>query len=441
MNGLQKGSIIPVLMLIGLMVVVGGYYYSHTKSASDQRPQKVQAITDTKPAQSDLGGVVTISTTSTKLSTASDKFEILNHNYVISDNKLYYFPFDIKNWLEDGKSKIPDNNDFKNFIRTPPSQISYIDPLYSVVNDADLKSIHTLSDYDYVKDDRYVYQGGKTIHDADLNTFQIVNADVQGDFSLAKDMNHVFCADTILSRADPTSFKKLKSCSELGGAFTKLYCENVFSDNSNLYYFNHRGKKGCEDVTVVDRASFKFSTSTGFFDKNDVYQNVQYIELALLVPLHADPKSFQILKRGWAGDKTSLFYGLDRIENSDPGTFELLGNEDSPYAKDKNQVYYIWRAYEGLPQVSVIKGADPLTIKIFDFSPNFVLDKNHLYTTFRSEITPVDMVDAQTFKIDNPKYEMSRTKVAKVLASDKNRKYIITMGDNEYIASKIEEVK
>jgi len=60
----------------------------------------------------------------------------------------------------------------------------------------------------------------------------------------------------------------------------------------------------------------------------------------------ADPKTFKVLKAGYAKDKDSVFFSAYNgneakiVIGADPYTFQVLGSDFYAEAKDKNTTYY-----------------------------------------------------------------------------------------------------
>lgn len=105
----------------------------------------------------------------------------------------------------------------------------------------------------------------------------------------------------------------------------------------------------------------------------------------------ADPKTFKALGDNLFKDKNNVYSDTKKIKGVDVKTFKVLGNY---YFKDKNNVYYYHYYYDD-DDVSnyIIKGSDPKTFKVL--TDIYSRDKNNAYY-YNKEIKGSD---PNTFKI------------------------------------------
>ena len=181
----------------------------------------------------------------------------------------------------------------------------------SKITDADPKTFSLLaypggsSWGDWAKDNYHVYYEGKTLPNADAETFQLFN-DYWG-----KDGNHVYYKGNQVLEADAATFHVIT------------------------------GKQG----------DF-FPGYEYILDKNHFYSTEHNSSSDLIDP-KIDAATFEVLPAevgAYVKDKNAVFFdnssGLSEINGADPATFKVLGPCYSDkgmvygsYAKDKNQVY------------------------------------------------------------------------------------------------------
>ncbi len=107
------------------------------------------------------------------------------------------------------------------------------------------------------------------------------------------------------------------------------------------------------------------------------------------------------------------------VDGADSATFEPIYSDafrgGVRLAKDNKHVYL---------DNKIIEGADPSSIKIFDFSPRLFADKHAVYKNG----VKVDFIDATTFKINSVDETLGGTTVH---ASDQNSDYILKVDGSD----------
>lgn len=393
-------------------------------------------------------------------------FRILNDNYLISNGTLYYLKTNVIGWM----NNITDDKGFQSFLSNSPSELDDIKPFFIKMISADISYLKLLSNNNYISDKNNVYFAGNVLNGVTTSTVRIIGG------ALINGNNVYFGMDKI-ETADASTFS-FNNCKDLGGDFPLLSCERSYRDKNNVFFVNYRSNK----ITIIDRSTFKHATSSYFVDKNDVYLHVNYIETNELLPLGANPKTFELLSNGFSRDSKNLYYALNGtwsnnspilIDNGDPDSFEDLSG---PYAKDKNNVYFGRRPHEGFASCTSIKGADQASFKVITFNQmgafakdsnnvyydnkvysepdintvqtiagmsDVIMDKNNLYVGgWSAKPSKVEGIDAQTFRITNPKFTINNYgKVSTILGEDDSKKYKIELTDNEYRFTTFEEIK
>ena len=84
---------------------------------------------------------------------------------------------------------------------------------------------------------------------------------------------------------------------------------------------------------IIFIAVFLFSCASGYKKKMFGFK-IEYNGETIKVN---DKRSFKILAKHYAKDKTTVYFGGRVIPDSDPKTFEIISKR---YSKDKNSVYY-----------------------------------------------------------------------------------------------------
>jgi hypothetical protein len=140
-------------------------------------------------------------------------------------------------------------------------------------------------DYQYAKDNTYVFYEGDVLPKAESNSFVLISN------GYAKDAIHVYLRDKIVEKADPTSFTPFK--------------ENEYSLGETVYAK----------------------------DKNGIFVNDKYFS-------ETDVASFKILNEKYTLDKNGVYYQMKKIKNADPLSFKVyphfMGDAD---AEDENNKY------------------------------------------------------------------------------------------------------
>ena len=201
----------------------------------------------------------------------------------------------------------------------------------------------------YAKDKHYVYRNGRVINEADPKTFQIlhVNKDPNTCYGgYTKDKNHIYYCGSVVPDADPSTFSILMD-----------------SDNATSTY--------ARDVSHVFSA-FPPQIITG-----------------------ANPKSFVVLKYGYAKDNKHV-YGNGDIP-LDPTTFAIFeGTYYGGYVKDSQHIFYV-SGIEGFG--GFLKDVD--LESFLALNDIYGKDTQHIY--LGNEIMPE--ADIKTFHIFTPQKE------------------------------------
>lgn len=148
---------------------------------------------------------------------------------------------------------------------------------------------------------------------------------------------------------------------------------------------------------TVDLESFEIIDANYFKDKKSVYYYWAKIEWA-------SPETFKLLMGEYSKDKNftycnpPMWTSIERIENADPDTFEVLEDNWVRYWKDLNSVYV---------SCEKVKWADPKTFKYYEW---YAKDKNNIYlfqgfeggrffNIFEEkELTQYKIIDKDTFE-------------------------------------------
>ncbi len=196
------------------------------------------------------------------------------------------------------------------------------------------KTVKSLWNVRYIKDDKSVYRWPKKIEGADPATFVIL---LPGDGVFTKDKNHVYKDWDILKGADAASFESFNSF-----------------DNNTVYKAkdkNHVYDRDGNILPWIDGGSFEMLSNEWLFaakDKNHVYNGFLMNGIIQWV----DPATFVFVGHNYGKDSTHVFYypsaGLfSVVEWADPATFEETKlTKTSGWividAQDKNNKYSGW---------------------------------------------------------------------------------------------------
>ncbi|WP_379320282.1 DKNYY domain-containing protein [Paenibacillus puldeungensis] len=120
------------------------------------------------------------------------------------------------------------------------------------------------------------------------------------------------------------------------------------------------------------------SYKPGFVYENGTWNYVSYDTGVgrRVTPINVKKDEFKILKyHGFARDNTSVYFKSEKIEGSDPDTFQIISDKGRyRYAKDKNKVYIYasddWSVYK-------VINADPNSFEVIEFP--YSKDKNDAF--------------------------------------------------------------
>lgn len=170
----------------------------------------------------------------------------------------------------------------------------------------DAQSFQILNRHGYAKDGLSVYYQGKTVPDADPDSF-VVLSELYG-----KDNAHVYYAGKTIPGADPASFKRL----------------NIeWGKDSRDVYFQTRPIEACDPATFV---RLKDSWQR---DSQCVYRTGRKLP-------NADSASFVVLNFWFGKDKNYAYSHLGSIiEGADAATFKLRKGMCVVCAEDKHGCY------------------------------------------------------------------------------------------------------
>lgn len=198
------------------------------------------------------------------------------------------------------------------------------------IPDSDPATFKPLSE-GYSKDQNHAYWGSHRIEGADVASFttQIVEELNSKTFCIAKDKNHVYHLNTILSN-DAAHFEVLSPVNE------------VCKDGQQVYVAS-KPIAEADAPTFVALRFEKYNRGHNYYvpyykDKNHVY----YTHKDLLQRVPADPATFELISkenRGpcYAKDKNRVFCHGYTVPGADVASFEPL--PDKAYCRDKNYYY------------------------------------------------------------------------------------------------------
>lgn len=217
----------------------------------------------------------------------------------------------------------------------------------SRISGADAMSFVVIS-RSYSKDKNGVYFYTKIIEGADPASFQLI------DRGYARDKNRVYFKEDEIVSADLATFKTIPNSHY-----------PISKDKDTVFTSENEQKQ--VDVSSFNILGDEYSIYSK--DKNSIYilieEKGEYCCLEILDS--ADRDTFELITRHYARDKINVYYRgrvLD-IEGVDSMSFELVGNREEDYARDKNFVYYT--SSGGYRK---IVGADPQTFKMLSCSLN-----------------------------------------------------------------------
>ena len=153
---------------------------------------------------------------------------------------------------------------------------------------------------------------------------------------------------------------------------------------------------------------------------------------------NADAKTFEILGYHIAKDKNYVYYWDEKLSKIDPKTFELVEGYYITIFKDKNGIYTFGKNYDKLKIINFKENG--IDIDFNDFKvissedPTIYKNKNDIYFQKGGKIYPIKNVDAKTFEeingrsyLDNKYYRdknnvyyFSEDKMLKMENADRN---------------------
>jgi len=239
--------------------------------------------------------------------------------------------------------------------------------------------------------------------------------------------NQVYRLDQLISGADSDSFVS--------------FSYRLAKDKKSLFANGERVKL----EATLDFDSLEYINYNYIKDRNDVYYidydpifapNLIPKDEFKIIPLKADPNSFEVNRASFAKDNNHVYYYGDNIfEGADPNSFELL---DYSYQKDANHVYYnyeilsgfdvpsfnilgdryaidangVYYDYQGIFDSSdIIIGADPNTFEVTKWS--LAKDQNNVYSNGmvieEADSNTLAMLDYNFFRDANHVYQLNST--------------------------------
>jgi len=244
------------------------------------------------------------------------------------------------------------------------------------------------------------------IEGADPETFEVIYFDdslpasqKNNTFSFARDKDYLYWEGKRFKGVDPNTF------AILGRGFIK---------DKDSVYFKWEKLEGSHGET------FEFLWSGFARDKNFVYRNNPEVEIFDGV----DPATFEKIDDVYLKDKNAIYYRQEKIEGSDPATFEFLqgytGKDmGKAYAKDKSGVYYLGKKIEGADPITfeflpnawskdknavygyggkLIEGIDSTTFAFIGKGSQYIKDKNGVYYNNRNNSKKIEGADPETFE-------------------------------------------
>lgn len=240
-----------------------------------------------------------------------------------------------------------------------PGVWGFEDAVESLVPGADGKTFQILKEAgDYAKDAKHVFYKGQPIPGAEAATFQSVS----GDYT--KDRRQVYHMGRAISGADSASF-------------TMLWQGSIAQDKRDWY-------ANGEPVQIRDMAALKrvvnLKTVTYADSKIWAYDRYNYYvgnpSGIKPVPI-ADRATFQVMANDsdYAKDSQQVYY-LDRVvEGADPRTFQALGYR---YAKDARQAYYNGYLFKNV-DVATLKAVGSDKFDLYNQDHTYAKDAKQVY--------------------------------------------------------------
>ena len=200
------------------------------------------------------------------------------------------------------------------------------------------------------------------IAELDAATFAVVS-DEDGRF-YSKDKHSVFFYDRKITGAKPESFRLIES--------------SLWGTDGTSVFFADLKVEGANPLTLKPVFS---KTKTVVLPETPYAQDDKSVFLKTKKILQADPDSFELMYQEglnssyrFAKDKSAIFDGYDKIENSDSKTFKFIVPKKEydlvEYAVDKNQIYYV------PDHTRILEGANPEDCKFLPFKQYLQSGKN-----------------------------------------------------------------
>jgi len=176
------------------------------------------------------------------------------------------------------------------------------------------------------RDKNKVYRREEPINGSDPRTFALI--EIEDYMGYGKDKNHVFLGTEIVQGADPATFKPI-GIIQIRKDEIPYTSYGTYSKDAKSIYFK------TEAVPNSDPATFEpFLKDDGYTlylkDKNLVYHFMDGVLQG------SDPKTFEMLRSGYAHDAQAVYYTNKSMPLADLATFRVLGDG---YAEDKNYLY------------------------------------------------------------------------------------------------------
>lgn len=144
------------------------------------------------------------------------------------------------------------------------------------------------------------------------------------------------------------------------------------------------------------------SYKSGFVYENGTWNYVSYDTGVgkRVTPINVKKDEFRVLKHhDFARDNTSVYFKSEKIEGSDPDTFQIISDKGRyHYAKDKNKVYIFasddWSVYK-------VINADPNSYEVLEFP--YSKDKNDAYCgnlpLYVDDVSKFEVIESTGFAV------------------------------------------
>lgn len=334
-------------------------------------------------------------------------FKVLNHTYAIDKYHVYYILSDKFSTIEGAdptsfqvinqKLQKDKNHIFRSYKKIYSDGSSHT--ILKDTNNIDLSNFIQINNFLYKdKEHIYILLGYSTlqlIKEADIATFTY-NKD-----GYAKDKNYIYPITSdgcgIIKKID--IIKGIDTAS-----YTSMEHSPYGKDKYQVYY-NYKPLLGSNpNDFIILKDTYKI-TEYGK-DNNHVYFKDKQLK-------NADPTTFHSIMHGI---NENLFYGKDNKAiyiheqkiNVDYNSFYFF-KDQTFFARDKDNIYLITAPSESTQKNSALRIIDKTTISeelrskaIFDIFEKILNEKNSKQKiTINNIITPLNMIDINTFKIIN----------------------------------------